>query len=58
MTSRTPRHAVILAAGKGTRFKSEKPKVLHEICGRPMITYLLDRLPDLGLDKVFNCGRC
>ncbi len=53
MTSRAPRYAVILAAGKGTRFKSEKPKVLHEICGRPMITYLLDRLPELGLDRVF-----
>lgn len=53
MTSGTPRYAVILAAGKGTRFKSEKPKVLHEICGRPMITYLLDRLPSLGIEKVF-----
>lgn len=53
MTSKIPRHAVILAAGKGKRFKSEKPKVLHEICGRPMITYLLDRLPDLGVEKVF-----
>ncbi len=53
MTTGDPRYAVILAAGKGTRFKSEKPKVLHEICGRPMITYLLDRLPSLGIEKVF-----
>ncbi|RMA96122.1 bifunctional UDP-N-acetylglucosamine diphosphorylase/glucosamine-1-phosphate N-acetyltransferase GlmU [Hydrogenothermus marinus] len=32
--------AVILAAGKGTRFKSEKPKVLHKILGKPMIFYV------------------
>ncbi len=31
---------IILAAGKGTRFKSEKPKVLHEILGQPMISYV------------------
>ena len=53
MSVTSSRHAVILAAGKGTRFKSDKSKVLHEICGRPMITYLLDRLPSLGIDKVF-----
>ncbi|MBI2093723.1 MAG: NTP transferase domain-containing protein, partial [Candidatus Omnitrophica bacterium] len=29
--------AIILAAGEGTRMKSELPKVLHRICGRPMI---------------------
>ncbi len=32
--------SIILAAGKGTRFKSEKPKVLHEILGKPMIFYV------------------
>jgi UDP-N-acetylglucosamine diphosphorylase/glucosamine-1-phosphate N-acetyltransferase len=32
---------VILAAGKGTRMKSPKAKVLHEICGRPMICYVV-----------------
>ncbi|ACO03412.1 MAG TPA: UDP-N-acetylglucosamine diphosphorylase/glucosamine-1-phosphate N-acetyltransferase [Persephonella sp.] len=31
---------IILAAGKGTRFRSEKPKVLHEILGKPMIFYV------------------
>src|SRR5260221_385480 len=36
--------AVVLAAGKGTRMKSELPKVLIEICGRPMIDYVLDSL--------------
>ena len=30
-------HALILAAGKGTRMKSELPKVVHPILGRPMV---------------------
>lgn len=33
---------IILAAGKGERMKSEIPKVLHPICGRPMLGYVLD----------------
>jgi bifunctional UDP-N-acetylglucosamine pyrophosphorylase / glucosamine-1-phosphate N-acetyltransferase len=53
LPSRNVRHAVILAAGQGTRFKSDKPKVLHEICGKPMITYLLDRLGELGVDRTW-----
>ncbi|MBI5897578.1 MAG: NTP transferase domain-containing protein, partial [Desulfobacterales bacterium] len=32
---------VILAAGLGTRMRSDKAKVLHEICGRPMIDYVM-----------------
>ena len=34
--------AIILAAGHGKRMKSERAKVLHEICGRPMIHYVVD----------------
>jgi bifunctional UDP-N-acetylglucosamine pyrophosphorylase/glucosamine-1-phosphate N-acetyltransferase len=34
--------AIILAAGHGKRMKSEKAKVLHEVCGRPMIHYVVD----------------
>ncbi len=37
----TDRHIVILAAGKGTRMKSARPKVLHRVAGRPMIEYVL-----------------
>ncbi len=41
--------AVILAAGKGTRLKSDLPKVLHEICGRPMLAYVFDACRAAGV---------
>jgi bifunctional UDP-N-acetylglucosamine pyrophosphorylase/glucosamine-1-phosphate N-acetyltransferase len=44
--------AVILAAGQGTRMKSAKPKVLHQILGRPMIAYLLDTLQEAGVENI------
>ncbi|HET7031338.1 MAG TPA: bifunctional UDP-N-acetylglucosamine diphosphorylase/glucosamine-1-phosphate N-acetyltransferase GlmU [Candidatus Limnocylindrales bacterium] len=34
--------AVVLAAGLGTRMRSKRPKVLHPLCGRPMLDYVLD----------------
>ena len=34
-------HVVVLAAGKGTRMKSSRPKVLHRVAGRPMIDHVL-----------------
>jgi bifunctional UDP-N-acetylglucosamine pyrophosphorylase/glucosamine-1-phosphate N-acetyltransferase len=37
----TDLHVVILAAGKGTRMKSSRPKVLHHVAGRPMVDYVL-----------------
>ncbi|MEK7851994.1 MAG: bifunctional UDP-N-acetylglucosamine diphosphorylase/glucosamine-1-phosphate N-acetyltransferase GlmU [Deltaproteobacteria bacterium] len=42
---------IILAAGKGTRMKSEKAKVLHEVGGRPMLSYVLDRAGEIGSKK-------
>jgi bifunctional UDP-N-acetylglucosamine pyrophosphorylase/glucosamine-1-phosphate N-acetyltransferase len=39
---------VILAAGLGTRMKSSRPKILHELCGRPMLAYVLDAADALG----------
>jgi len=44
--------AIILAAGKGTRMKSQKPKVLREICGRPMLSYTLENLRRVGIDDI------
>ncbi|MBU4240811.1 MAG: bifunctional UDP-N-acetylglucosamine diphosphorylase/glucosamine-1-phosphate N-acetyltransferase GlmU [Actinobacteria bacterium] len=40
--------AVVLAAGEGKRMKSDIPKVLHEICGRPSLRYVLDEVEGLG----------
>lgn len=44
--------AIVLAAGKGTRMKSELPKVLVPVCGRPMIDYVMDVLLESGIDPV------
>jgi bifunctional UDP-N-acetylglucosamine pyrophosphorylase/glucosamine-1-phosphate N-acetyltransferase len=44
--------AVILAAGQGTRMKSGHPKVLHQILGRPMITYIIDTLKSIGVTDI------
>lgn len=44
--------AIILAAGKSTRMKSDMPKVLHEICGRPMLSYVLKACRSAGVDRL------
>lgn len=44
--------AVVLAAGKSTRMKSEVPKVLHKVCGRQMIDYVLDAARAAGASKL------
>ena len=41
--------AVVMAAGKGTRMKSELPKVLCEANGRPLVSYVLDSLKGAGV---------
>jgi len=43
---------IILAAGKSTRMKSELPKVLHPLCGRPMLGYVLDLVAGLKPKQV------
>ena len=44
-------YAVVLAAGKGTRMKSDLAKVLHRAAGRPLITWTLDALEPLTIDR-------
>lgn len=44
--------AVVLAAGKGTRFKSDRAKVLHEACGRSVLRWVLEALRPLSLSRV------
>ncbi|MFI5379812.1 MAG: NTP transferase domain-containing protein [Tepidisphaerales bacterium] len=44
--------AVILAAGQSTRMKSKRPKPLHDICGRPMLEYILRACWDAGCSRV------
>src|SRR5207253_2686896 len=44
--------SIILAAGKSTRMKSRRPKVLHEICGRAMLDYVLRACFGAGCEKV------
>jgi bifunctional UDP-N-acetylglucosamine pyrophosphorylase/glucosamine-1-phosphate N-acetyltransferase len=50
-TPARPIAAVILAAGKGTRMKSSRHKVLHAIAGRPMIEHLLASLAELAPER-------
>lgn len=43
---------VILAAGMGTRMKSEKPKVLHKVCGKALCRWVIDAAKEAGSEKV------
>ena len=52
-----PRAAVILAAGQGTRMKTNRPKVLHKIAGRTLIDHAIDAAQALGCERiVVVCG--
>ena len=44
--------ALILAAGKGTRFKSDKIKVLHPLMGKSMLQWVVDSIQKLGPDRI------
>ncbi|MBM7704915.1 bifunctional UDP-N-acetylglucosamine diphosphorylase/glucosamine-1-phosphate N-acetyltransferase GlmU [Metabacillus iocasae] len=48
------RYAVILAAGQGTRMKSSLYKVLHPVCGKPMVQHVIDQLSSLELAKLIT----
>ncbi len=45
-------YAIILAAGKGTRMKSDMPKVLHEVLYKPMVVHVIDELKKLGVSEI------
>jgi bifunctional UDP-N-acetylglucosamine pyrophosphorylase/glucosamine-1-phosphate N-acetyltransferase len=47
-----PLSAVVLAAGEGTRMRSSLPKVLHPLCGRPMVLHVVDALGALPLQRI------
>lgn len=47
------RIAIILAAGISSRMKTELPKVLHEVCGREMLAYVLDVCRKVGVGKMY-----
>ena len=44
--------AVILAAGKGTRMKSDLPKVLHPLMGKPIVSYVIDACKAVGVKRM------
>src|SRR5690606_18208113 len=44
--------AIVLAAGQGTRMKSKRPKVLHEVAGRPMVRHVVDALRRAGAERI------
>ncbi|MDU0286963.1 bifunctional UDP-N-acetylglucosamine diphosphorylase/glucosamine-1-phosphate N-acetyltransferase GlmU [Staphylococcus pseudintermedius] len=46
------KHAIVLAAGKGTRMKSKQAKVLHQVAGKPMIGHVIDQVRASGVDQV------
>ena len=46
------KQAIIMAAGKGTRMMSEKPKVLHKVCGRTMIEHLVSTIREVDVDRI------
>lgn len=43
--------SVILAAGKGTRMKSRLPKVLHSVCGKPMLLHVIQAAQESGIHR-------
>lgn len=47
------RIAIILAAGVSSRMNTRLPKVLHEVCGRPMLAYVLDACRQVGARKIY-----
>jgi bifunctional UDP-N-acetylglucosamine pyrophosphorylase/glucosamine-1-phosphate N-acetyltransferase len=47
-----PFTVLIMAAGQGTRMRSETPKVLHRVCGKPMVEWVIDAAREAGAGRV------
>ncbi|MEX1028994.1 MAG: bifunctional UDP-N-acetylglucosamine diphosphorylase/glucosamine-1-phosphate N-acetyltransferase GlmU [Paenibacillaceae bacterium] len=45
-------HAIVLAAGQGTRMKSKLHKVLHKVCGKPMVKHIVDMLHKVQVNRM------
>ncbi len=59
MTSVSPKNparpsvtGIVLAAGKGTRMKSDRPKVMHRIAGQPLVRHVIDNLEAVHADRI------
>ncbi len=50
--AKKPTAAIILAAGRSTRMVTDLPKVLHEVCGRPMLAYVVDACRAAGVERL------
>lgn len=48
-----PTTGIILAAGKSTRMITDLPKVLHEVCGRPMLAFVIDACREAGIEDLY-----
>src|SRR5687768_17623937 len=51
MSGTSPFAVIVLAAGQGTRMRSDTHKVLHPIASRPVLLHLLDRVDSLGANR-------
>jgi len=51
-------YVLVLAAGKGTRFKSHRVKVLHELIGKPMLSWILEAVSGLEPEKIYVVVGC
>ena len=45
-------YAVILAAGEGTRMKSDRAKVIHGLCGKPMVNWVIDAVKNSEIENI------
>lgn len=48
------KYVIVLAAGQGTRMKSKLYKVLHPVCGKPMVRHVIDELKQIGADRIIT----